>query len=447
MRAHAVRPITEAGFFSTHFCFSEGTMTKRTLLSIGAVALAAALAGCSGGGGGSASLLPGGGGGNAGGSGNATAQSETAIATTNALGSPLKSVADDNAAISPQSAGDRTESSGNGSCNNYSEFFAPDKNGDPNSTETILFYDSACTQPARDAVRIFSSTGATSETVNRTVKNYAQGNGTPIATRAEATTITNATFDANGFPKVATGFDRVVVSSLDLSGIKTIDEDHEQVMLPQSGSVNQYCGDTAGFNATGFAALNETFGWSGGTSGVGTRTVNGDGTITWSATHAGTNYKGTIGSLSIVTGSQNVVCPITAPMFTLAGGTSTGAYTIPMSATYQGSILTNLTISNAQLASGATLNVTTNAGVAPTASNFISGTIANGGTQIATFNVDTFGDGVLTVTATGVQYVINDWHVVKLRAHPSAQDRTGRRLKTGTWSPGRRSSVGRAPPL
>lgn len=385
-------------------------MTKRTLLSIGAVTLAAALAGCSGGGG-SSPILPGGGG--TGSSGTATAQSETAISATNALGSPLKSVADDNAAISPQSEDERTETSGNGTCNNYTEFFAPDKTGDPNSTETILFYDGACTQPARDAVRIFSSTGATSETVNRTVKNYALGNGTPIATRSETTAITNATFDANGFPKVATGFDRVVVSSLDLSGIKTIDENHEQVMLPQNGGVNQYCGDTAGFNATGFSALGETFGWSGGTSGTGTRTVNGDGTITWAATHAGTDYKGPVGSLSIATGTQNVACPIATPMFTLAGGTSSGAYTIPVSATYQGPILTNLTISNAQLASGATLNVITNTAVPPTASNFISGTIANGGTQIAAFTVDTFGDGALTVTASGVQYVIDDWHVVK----------------------------------
>ncbi len=383
-------------------------MTNRTLLSFGAATLAAILAGCSGGAGGGTGILPGGGSG-----GNATSQSETAISATNALGSPLKSIADDNSASSQQALGALEGVASNGACANYTEFFSPDKAGDPNSTETILFYDSACTQPARDAVRIFAPTSATSETVQRTVKMYALGNGTPIATRTEATSISNATFDANGFPKVTTGFDRVVVGSLDLSGIKTVNGDHEQVVLPQSGSVNTYCADSAGFNATGFPNLNETFGWNGGTSGAATRTANGDGTVTWSATNTGTNYKGTIGALSIATGTQSVACPIVAPMFTLAGGTSTGSYSIPVVATFQGSIIVSLTITNAQLANGSTLNVVTNTGVPPTTVGFISGTVANAGTQIATFKVDTFGDGTLTVTASGTQYVIDDWHVVK----------------------------------
>lgn len=385
-------------------------MTKRTFTSFGAVALATILAGCGGGGGGG--VLPGGGSGSSG-NGSASSQSETAIAATNALGSPLKGIADDNGASSQQAQGAIEGIASNGACANYTEFFSPDKAGDPNSTETILFYDAACTQTARDAVRTFASTGATSETVQRTVKMYAQGNGTPIATRSEATTIGNATFDSNGFPKVATGFDRVVVGSLDLAGIKTIDEDHEQVVLPQSGSVNTYCSDSAGFNATGIANLNETFGWNGGTSGSATRTVNGDGTVTWSATHAGADYKGAIGALSIGTGTQNVACPIVTPMFTLSGGASTGSYSIPVVATYKGAILVNLTITNAQLANGSTLNVVTNAGVPPTTVGFITGAISNAGSQTATFQVDAFGDGTLTVTASGVQYVINDWHVVK----------------------------------
>jgi hypothetical protein len=411
MQPPAGRPINEAGFFSNAFCFSEGTMTKRTLHSLSAAALAAILAGCGGGAGsGGTPVVPGGGGSNG---LSSSQQSEAAISAANALGTPLKNVDDDNAAISPQSEGSRTEVAGSGTCANYTEFFAPDKNGDPNSTQTILFYDAACTQVARDAVRIYTSTGANSETVARTTKLYAQGNATPIATRTEAVTISNATFDANGYPKLANGFDRTATGSLALAGTKTIDADNEQVVLAQSGGVNQYCSDAAGYNETGIPALGETFGWNGGTAGTATRTVNADGTITWNATHAGTSFKGTIGALSIATGAQNVGCPIATPMFSLAGGTSTGTYSIPVVATYRGALLVNLAITNAQLANGATLNVTTNAGVPPTNPTFIGGTIGKSGTQVATFNVDAFGDGTLTVTATGTQYVIDDWHVVK----------------------------------
>ncbi|HVS45127.1 MAG TPA: hypothetical protein VMS32_00485 [Verrucomicrobiae bacterium] len=382
-------------------------MKYRVHSTVAAALLAVALAAC-GGAGGTNPPIGGGGSGLS-----AQSQSEMSISTANALGSPMKNIADDNNAISAQSQGIRTESGGQGTCTNYSEFFAPDKNGDANSTERQFFYDAGCTELARDTVRIFTSTGSSSETVANTEKLYAVNNATPIATRTATNTIANATFDANGFPKAANGFDRIDTGNLALGGVKTIDSDAEMVMQPASGGINQYCGDSAGFNATGFAALGETFGWNGGISGVGTRTVNVDRSITWSATHAGTNFKGAIGALSIATGAPNTACPISTPMFTLAGGTSTGTYSIPITATYANGLLENLSIANAQLANGNTLNVSTNTSVPPTNSLFITGTIANGSTQISTFNVDAYGDGTLTITASGTQYVIDDWHVVK----------------------------------
>jgi hypothetical protein len=135
--------------------------------------------------------------------------------------------------------------------------------------------------------------------------------------------------------------------------------------------------------------------------------------VTWTATHAGVVFTGAIGSLSVATGSENTACPIATPQYTLAGGTSQGSYTIPVTTTYMHGELTNLTVTSAQLASGNTLNVTTNSNVANTSTNFITGTISNGSTQIATFAVDCFGDGTLTVTSSGAQFVIDDWHVVK----------------------------------
>jgi hypothetical protein len=383
------------------------TSTWKTL-SFAALIAAVSLAGCGGGGTGS-SIPPAPG---SGGGGSTQSQSENAISVTNALGSPVKDLTTYNNQLLVQTVG-RLAQSANGTCTNGVEFFAPDRNGDPNSTETLVFYDSGCTQLARDTVRIYTQTSPSSETVNRTETLYAAGNATPIATRSDTVTITNATFDQYGFPLAANGFDRVATGYLSISGTKTIDSDGEFVMLPASNGTNTFCADSAGFNATGIQSLNETFGWSGGVLSGGARTVNSDGSVTWTATHTGTTYKGAIGSLSIGIGTQNTSCPISTPMFTLNGGTSTGSYTIPVSVTYKGGIIQNLTVTNAQLANGNTLNVTTNSAQPPTSNLYITGVISNGNTQIATFGVDAFGNGTLTVTATGAQYVITDWHVVK----------------------------------
>jgi len=378
----------------------------KTHLTMACIA-ALLLAGCSGGGGGG-STLPGGGGGNNN-QGNQT-QSENAINGANSTGSTVKTIADAEKNLSPFSSMRNVQSTGNGACNNGVEFFAPDKNGDPNSTETIDFYDSACTEMARDAVRIYSISGS-SETVNRTVTLYAFGNSAAIATRTEAVTIINATFGANGFPQVSTGFSRADQGALNISGSKTINSGNEMVLSPQSGSTNNYCADSAGYNATGIASLNETFGWQGGTSN-GVRTVNGDGSVTYTATHDGNAYKGPIGSLSLGVGSQNSACPISTPEFTLVGGTQTGSYNIPVSATFKQGVLQNLTVTNATLANGNTLNVVTNSSQPPSSDLFITGTITNGSSPVATFNVDAWGDGTLT-TSTGAQFVITDWHVIK----------------------------------
>ena len=378
-----------------------------------------ALAACGGGGGGTStgggtSVMP-----NPNGSGGGTtsqAQSETAITVTNSLGDPVKNLTNFNSTVSGAFAvmkhGQVVAMSGaNGQCNNGVEFWAPDKNNDPSSTEEQYFYDSGCSQLARDIVRIYAISG-TSETVNRTEKQYAIHNATPTAQRTTAVNFINGSYNANGFPSVANGFDRSETSELDISGSKTLLNDDELVMLPGNSGVNSFCSDAAGYNATGIASLNETFGNQGGVTS-GTRTVNNDGSVTWQSTHAGTAYKGTIGSFAINIGSANTACPIATPEYTLSGGTPVGTYSIPVSATFNHGLLTNLSVTNAQLANGNTLNVSTNSGVQPQNSQFITGIVSNNGAQLATFAVDAFGDGTLTVTSSGAQYVISDWHVVK----------------------------------
>ncbi len=390
-------------------------MRKRFIV---AAAAAFAFAGCSGGG--SGPVSPGGGttgSGNGGSSSNARAATASAISDANAVGTPLDNFSQFDkmagSALSGVQTSARTrDAAGTGVCRSGVEFYSPDRNGDPNSTETIAFYDTACTSEARDTVRTYSPNGSSGETVNVTELSFAAGNATPIATRTATHAISNASFNQFGYPVAASGYDLVATDSLAIGTAKTIDSGREFVLQPASGGVNGFCSDSAGYNAVGIASTGNTFGWAGGVAS-GTRTVNGDGSVTWSATHAGTAYEGGIGSLSIATGTPNTACPIASPDFTLAGGTSIGSYTIPVTATFGHGVLQSLSIVGASLANGDTLDVTTNAGQAPSSEQFVTGSISKGTTQTATFAVDAFGDGALTVTATGAQYVITDWHVVR----------------------------------
>ena len=241
---------------------------------------------------------------------------------------------------------------------------------------------------------------------------FALNSSTAYATGTEAVSFVNATFDQYGYPILKNGFARSQTGELDLAGLRTVDQDSEFVLAPSSGNSTTFCSDEAGYNETGYAALGSTFGWS-GLLPNGTRTVNSDGSVTWQSTHTGATYSGAIGALSIHVASRNTACPIVIPLFTIAGGTLKGSFNIPVTATYSRGILTNLTITNATLLNGATLNVSTNTSLQPPDPHFISGTLAKNGATVATFNVNAFGDGVLTVTSTGKQYIINDWHVVR----------------------------------
>jgi len=388
-------------------------MKTRQLLILAAF-LTSTLTACGGGASGSGAVTPPAAGGQN--TQSAAQQTEDSIASTEALGAPVQDFANVNDSTnSPlQSSAVRAEDvatpSASGTCNNGVEFFAPDKNGDPNSTETQFFYDNACTGLARDVVRIFTSTGSSSETVQRTAKMYALNSSTPAAVRTETVNYIHASFDQYGYPILKNGFDRSNTGELDVAGVKTVVEDGEFVLAATSGNSTTFCSDSAGYNASGLSG--ETYGWA-GLLPSGTRTLNSDGSVTWQSTHTGSTYTGTVGSFSIQTGAQNTACPITTPMFALSGGTLKGSFNIPVTATFAHGILIGLTITNATLINGDTLNVTTNTGLQPPDPHFISGTLTKNGSTVATFNVNAFGDGVLTVTATGKQFVINDWHVVR----------------------------------
>jgi hypothetical protein len=384
-------------------------MNFRTTGAVTALALAMALTACSGGSGGSTPPTLGGGGGST----NSTAQSETAIMAANALGNPIKSLTQFNAdTISAGAAAQTQSATPNGTCNAGVKFWSPDKAGQPNSTQQDFFYNANCTGGiARDVLRIFVPNGS-SETLTTTATMYALGAAGSSAVRTDASVISHATFNANGYAIAADGFDRESSGSLNIAGSRTINSDYELIMQPASGDVNSFCSDSAGYNATGIPSLDETFGWQGGVNN-GTRINNGSGSITWSATHAGTSFKGPIGGLSIAPGTFNTACPITTPAYSLTGGTAGGSYSLPVTATYTHGILTALSVANGMLANGNTLNAASSSSLPPGNPQFITGAVTNGGTTIASFAVDAFGDGTLTVTKNGSVFAITDWHVVK----------------------------------
>jgi hypothetical protein len=308
---------------------------------------------------------------------------------------------------------------GSGVCRHGFEFIVTDNDaGDPVSTEGKYFYDKACTELARDVVRTWMpGVNAGSETVLRTASDYALHDSTATSIRTGTLNYSNATFDKLGFTVFGPGFDLESSNQTKIGTTKSISSDQEMVMQPAaSGSnVNTYCTDSAGFNEIPVAKLNEEFGWAGGAFGnpQNTRTQLSSDSATWSSTHTGTAYSGASGALSISVGSPNSACPITKPDYTLSGGTSDGNYTIPLTVTFEDGVIRDLTVTNASLHNGDSLNVTTNTSALPTSPNFINGIIASGSTTLATFNVNAFGNGVLTVTKTGNQFVIDDWHVVQ----------------------------------
>jgi hypothetical protein len=151
-----------------------------------------------------------------------------AIAATDAMGSAVGTYDTYNEATDPPAEQDvrqaprDAETGGNGACNAFHEFFAPDRHHDPNSTETLTFYDAACVKLARDGVRIYTAHGSSAETVTRKVSYYTIGSATPLAQRTATVNFENATFGKYGGPLGADGFDAEGTAQLAIAGAQTI---------------------------------------------------------------------------------------------------------------------------------------------------------------------------------------------------------------------------------
>lgn len=415
----------------------------RFKLPYGLLIIALSLTACGGGGGGSASVPSGTGsvpytpsGSTSGPDIDAQPAKAEVISMTNAVGAAVDSFStfegsSEQVALAVQRASlQRDTAPTGGTCNNGVIVNVPDLNGDADSTETRAYYDSACTNLARDTVRQFQpGTGGVTEIVNSTSKQYASGlPQTPTSVRSDVTTYSNATITKNGYPSLTPGYERSSTGFVYIGSTKTLVLDYELIMEPQSGGVNQFCSDNAGYSIvetdTNDGLTYESFGW-GSLVSSGKRTVNGDGSVTWSGTHAGTTYSGSAGSIQVATGAANTACPMTAPEFTISAPTKLGSSTLPISATYDDGVLQNLAIANASLAGGVTLNVSTNTQLTPGNPDFITGTLSNGSGPFASFYTDAFGDGALTISVQGTayQYAITAWHVMKNPAVPASDTR------------------------
>ncbi|HZT13142.1 MAG TPA: hypothetical protein VFA29_10075 [Candidatus Baltobacteraceae bacterium] len=391
-------------------------MQKRILALISSLLAASLLAACSGGGGGAPPAVPGppnnGGGGN-----DPNALAYVAISAMNAVGAPIQGNSDSN-----EVGGG---GGGTGACkplagnNGATAFFAPDKANDPNSTERLRYYDTSCQQVATDTVRIITAHDpvAGTETVQRTITKFAPNATTPTSVRTETANYTtpNNNFDGNGYPIIVPGLTRMSQSQLTIGGTLTANTADEYIAGPVvSPSQTSFCGDNAGYNVIGAATLNQTFGWSSATdSSNGMRTVNPDGSVTFTTNRVGAAYNGPIGSMSINTGTLNTACPIGTPAFSInVSGGLIGDFSVPVQAQFNSGNLVNLTIANGSLGNGYTLNVSTNSKLSGTNSQFITGSINDStGKQVANFSMSAIGIGALQVS-TGQHFQIIDWHVV-----------------------------------
>lgn len=283
-----------------------------------------------------------------------------------------------------------------GVCKNGTEIYSPDRHGDPNSVEVLIFYDDACTYLSRDTVRIFNH-GSQCDTIDVTVKNYAL-NGSWLSTR-------RATVKLDGNAREAQAKFWI--------GKRTIYSDIE-LIVPSNSNVSKFCGDWAGYNATGSGKWSgKTFGWAGGFVS-GTRSLNSDGSTTWSGRRLTTFYKGDMGHLKIVQGSYNTSCPISSPAYAISGGTKVGTSMGQTTATFDSGMLVSLFVSRTALSGPGRYYVyaQSNSGVSPNSPDFITGRVIHKGHTVSTFSINYIGNGTLYVESTRCTFDVAGWSVV-----------------------------------
>jgi len=182
-----------------------------------------------------------------------------------------------------------------------------------------------------------------------------------------------------------------------------------EFVLGQGAGTRTYCQSSAGYGVNGIPSLDESFGWESGAYGGGTRTSDGRGSATWAANASGTVIQSAIGGLALEHAATSAGCPMSAPSFVLKGGASENVFSIPISIAFYQGRLSNVRVAGARFANGENLAVSTREQARQVE---VDGIIDDERAQLATFRTNAFGNGRLTITSTGAQYVVADWIVV-----------------------------------
>jgi hypothetical protein len=368
-------------------------------LSLAALLTAALLAGC-GGGAGSSAPLP------AGGSGNQTqSQAQTANTAIEAAFANTAGAEADQAAsgrnlgvmaiagrVAPQSFGNLPY----GQCvpdGSYAGLLlaAPQSSGATTSYEITYFRDPACSNKARDITLAVTTQSKGVYSVNRVATNYdASGNQ---LTQRTSTIAVNGTHD---------NFSAQASAAIDYAGATVGSAMNEWATSPSSQSgIDNLSGDGARISNASAASYGASWALAG--TPQATKTLNSDGSTTYAIVSNATVYSGAVGSLAIAPATFPGPFSVQPSADALGTGSLTTSETIDANG-----LPTNLTV-NGTLPKGATLAVTTSAGAPIQFNGTVTGT---GGTTLATFAVDQFGNGTLTL-AGGTTRSIYDWHAFK----------------------------------
>lgn len=346
-------------------------------------ATALLLAGC-GGGGSSAPALPGA---PSAAPGAALTPQDTAQTATDAAFTPIDTGESDasvgNGSLGLSSSARSTQSTGFGCRRRTTRTVTVNADGSV-TTETIGYYDDACTEPERDAVAVKTVAGATL-TVQRTVTTYSLTHA-QLGVRKSTYALTGST--GNGSWTVTSAF---------YPGTAT-------TPLSQFGHAATL--DASAYTATTGRVVNDaapkvdaSYGHQVATNA--TVATDTSGITTFSGTRNGTFFKGALDALTLSS----------AAPFTVSGGNQIGTSTLNGSVAYDADGNLAAVSLTGTLESGNTLSVTS--ATAANGALAVNGTVTSAaGATVATFTTDARGNGTLTVSATGTQVPIVDWHVI-----------------------------------
>ncbi len=350
---------------------------------LAALVAAALLAGCGGGGGtspsGSTGILP-----PAGGSPLST--QDTAQASTDAAFEPMDTGEADNTIANGgigSSSSSRSAQSLPHACKNRTTR-TKTVNADGSVTvEIIHYYDDACTQPERDAVSVYASSGGTA-TIARTVTTYNLAHA-QLGVRKSQYALTGSTGNGSW-----------VVTSAFYPGTST--SPAAQYGHAASLSASTYTANTGRIANVAKPSINASYGHQGAVNASIANDASGNTTFT--GTRNGVAFKGALGALTLSS----------APPFTVSGGTQLGTSALTGSVTFDADgDLTAIALSGT-LVSGNHLVISSS--TAANGALTVNGTITTAaGAPFATFVTDASGNGILTL-ASGAQVPIVDWHVI-----------------------------------